>query len=242
MLTLDFDRWQAGMGEWLLDIGCGAGRHTFEALRRGYNVVSIDLDAAGLVQVASMSGAMRLEGEISAGIAKCCVRGDALRLPFRPAVFDRVIVSEVLEHIESDETAMAEVARVLKPGGGAAVTVPRYWPERVCWALSDAYHSKDGGHVRIYRSDELAHKLERAGLFLEASHHAHALHSPYWWLKCLVGVERDALPARAYHRFLVWDLTSKPRLTGALESALNPLMGKSLVLYLEKPATEMAST
>ena len=31
-----------------------------------------------------------------------------------------------------------------------AVTVPRYGPERVCWALSDAYHANEGGHIRIY--------------------------------------------------------------------------------------------
>ena len=74
-------------------------------------------------------------------------------LPVPDASVDRVMASEVLEHIPDDVTAMAEIARVLKPGGRVAVTVPRYGPERICWALSDEYHANEGGHVRIYRRD-----------------------------------------------------------------------------------------
>ncbi|MDQ1696027.1 MAG: hypothetical protein QOJ03_1380, partial [Frankiaceae bacterium] len=65
-------------------------------------------------------------------------------------------------------------------------------------------------------------------------HHAHALHSPYWWLNCALG--RDSLPSRAYHQVLVWDIMKKPWLTRAAEQTLNPLLGKSLVMYADKPA------
>jgi hypothetical protein len=69
-----------------------------------------------------------------------------------------------------------------------------------------------------------------------AHHHAHALHSPYWWLKCAVGVRRDDHPlARAYHRLLVWDIMSRPAATRLTERALNPILGKSLVMYAAKP-------
>ena len=51
--------------------------------------------------------------------------------------------------------------RVLKPGGSLAITVPRWLPERVCWALSDEYHANEGGHIRIYRADELRDKIAR---------------------------------------------------------------------------------
>ena len=86
------------------------------------------------------------------------------RLPFPDASFDRVIASEVLEHIPDDEAAMAELARVLRPGGSMAVTVPRCGPEFVNWALSDEYHDVPGGHVRIYRRSQLVGRLERTGL------------------------------------------------------------------------------
>jgi hypothetical protein len=126
---------------------------------------------------------------------------------------------------------------VLRPGGSLAVTVPRFGPEVVNWALSDAYHTVEGGHVRIYRRSSLVHRLSRVGLRLRGSHHAHALHSPYWWLRCAVGVERDEHPlVRAYHRLLVWDIVRAPLLTRALDRALNPLLGKSLVIYLDRSA------
>ena len=235
MLTLDFDVLDLRRGNTVLDLGCGAGRHSFEALKRGANVVAADLNVGVLAAVARMVAAMRGEGEIPAGTSFVALRADALALPFRSGSFDRVIASEVLEHIPRDETAMAEIARVLKPGGRAAVTVPRWWPERICWALSDEYHRSAGGHVRIYRAAELQAKLARTGLVPRHAHHAHALHAPYWWLKCAAGVDRtDARLPRAYHRFLVWQLVNQPRSLDALEHLLNPLLGKSRVVYADK--------
>ena len=81
-------------------------------------------------------------------------RATPLRLPFADGTFDRVIASEVLEHIPDDAAAMAELARVLRPGGTMAVTVPRCGPEVVNWVLSDEYHDVPGGHVRIYRRSD----------------------------------------------------------------------------------------
>ena len=112
-----------------------------------------------------------------------------------------MVASEVLEHIPDDEAAIAELVRVLRPGGTMAVTVPRWLPEKICWALSDQYHEVEGGHVRIYTGDELVGKLRAAGLVFDGKDHAHGLHSPYWWLKCAVGVDNDKNPlVKAYHQ------------------------------------------
>ena len=149
MLTVDFDRFPLEPGMSVLDVGCGQGRHSYEALRRGGDVTAFDLNEDDLAEVATMFGAMDAEGQVPASGAYRTVAGDARRMPFEDASFDRVIASEVLEHIVDDETAMAEIARVTKPGGLVAVTVPRYWPERICWMLSTPYHEVEGGHVRI---------------------------------------------------------------------------------------------
>jgi Ni,Fe-hydrogenase I cytochrome b subunit len=104
-------------------------------------------------------------------------------------------------------------------------------------ALSDEYHHTPGGHIRIYRRSVLAGRLRAAGLELYGSHHAHALHSPYWWLRAVVGVTNDShLLVRAYHRLLVWDITSHSPVTGVPEAVLNPVLGKSVVLYARKSA------
>jgi hypothetical protein len=88
----------------------------------------------------------------------------------------------------------------------------------------------------------LRSKLEANGVRLIHSHHAHALHSPYWWLKCFVGVNNSDNPAvQAYHRLLVWDMMSKPVFTRVTEAALNPLVGKSVALYFKKPDTDARS-
>ena len=237
MLTVDFDRLGVRSGSRLLDIGCGQGRHTFEALKRGADVVSADLSRELLPTVGAMAAAMAEGGETGPDALAGGVQGDVLRLPFADDTFDHVIASEIFEHVPADETGMAEVVRVLKPGGRAAVTVPRFWTERICWALSDEYTQSAGGHVRIYRAGELVQKLGAAGLEVEGMHHAHAFHSPYWWVKCAVGVDRDDAPAaRAYKRFLEWQIVNKPRTLDAIERVLDPVLGKSLCVYAQKPA------
>ena len=241
MLTVDFDRMGVTPGDRVLDLGCGAGRHAFELYRRGTHVVALDQDRMALRAVTAMFEAMREAGESGAGGSAESMPGDALKLPFPDGHFDGVLAAEILEHIPDDELAMAELARVLRPGGTAAVTVPRYLPERICWALSDAYHEVEGGHVRIYTGHELVAKLARAGLVAVGTDHAHGLHAPYWWLKCAVGVDNQNHPLPSlYHRMLVWDLMSKPWPTRFAEKLLNPVIGKSLVLYLRKPESASA--
>jgi SAM-dependent methyltransferase len=241
LLTVDFSKFKISPGDRVLDLGCGAGRHSFEAYRRGARVVAADLDPAELPPVTGMLAAMRAAGEAAPPAGAAAIAADATRLPFPDGAFDAVIAAEILEHVPDDAAALAEIARVLRPGGMAAVTVPAWLPERICWALSREYHEVTGGHVRIFTKAELTAKLTTAGLAPAGAHHAHGLHSAYWWLKCAVGVDDDAHPAvRAYHRLLVWDIMRQPALTRLSEAALNPLIGKSLVVYAEKAATAPA--
>jgi SAM-dependent methyltransferase len=237
VLTVDFDRFVVRPGERVLDLGCGAGRHAFELYRRGADVVALDQNTKDLAEVDVMFRAMAEEGGLPTGAAARTVEGDALGLPFDDEEFDKVIAAEILEHIPDDEAAMRELFRVLRPGGVAAVTVPRWFAEKVNWALSDEYHEVEGGHVRIYKEHELRERLARAGFVIDGHSFAHALHSPYWWLKCAVGVTNDEHPAvKAYHRLLVWDIMKAPRLTRGADRLLNPLVGKSVVVYCHKPA------
>jgi len=236
VLTIDYDRLDLRPGMTVLDLGCGEGRHAFEAFRRGARVVAVDWGRHEVETTKRWLGAIAEAGEAPESARFEVVRGDLTALPFPDGSVDRVIASEVLEHIPDDATAIAEIARVLTPGGRVAVSVPRYGPERVCWALSDAYHANEGGHIRIYRRDVLRTRLAAAALTPGESHHAHALHAPFWWLKCAVGVDRDTAAVRAYHRLLVWDLTERPWLTRTAERVLDPVLGKSLVVYADKPA------
>lgn len=241
MLTLRFDRLRIAPGMRVLDVGAGFGRHAFEVARRGGRVVALDYAADEVVQTRATIGAMIAGGEIPDDRFVGVLRGDATRLPFADASFDVVITSEVLEHIQDDVAAIAEMTRVLKPGGRFAATVPSWFPEVVNWRLSDEYHApkSEGGHVRIYTTTELAAKLRAAGLDVDGRHRAHALHSPYWWLKCAVGPRDDHHPlVQRYRRFLEWDIVSQPRSTRVAERVLSPVLGKSVAFYATKPAAD----
>ena len=240
MLTVDYGRLDVSAGERLLDLGCGFGRHSYEALKRGAEVVACDLARPEVEQVRDLARLLVASGEVDDSVMAAPVQGNALGLPFDDQSFDRVIASEVLEHIEDDESAFAELSRVLRPGGRLAVTIPSWLPETVCWKLSSDYHAPavPGGHVRIYRLRDVRLKLAAAGLQPGGWHRAHALHSPYWWLRCAVGPNREIGESRlvgAYHRVLEWDIVKRPLVTTAAERLLNPLLGKSLIVYADKP-------
>jgi SAM-dependent methyltransferase len=241
MLTVDYGTLGLRAGDRLLDLGCGAGRHAFEAVRRGGLVTAFDYDEAELKDVAAMAGAMVSAGDLPASASSATTRGDATKLPFPDTTFDRIIAAEVLEHIDDDTGAIRELVRVLRPGGTIAVTVPAFLPERISWAISDEYHAPfvPGGHVRIYTQAELRNKLAAAGATPYARGKQHGLHSPYWWLKCAVGPTNDEHPlVRAYHHALCWDITgARPwaPLTRGADRLLTPVIGKSLVVYARKP-------
>jgi len=240
VITVDFNRLSAGNPRRLapcriLDVGCGTGRHICAAYRyEAVMAIGVDLSADNVAEAAHRLRFQADLGEHGNGTWGVNV-ADIHSLPFRDAFFDLVICSEVMEHIRDHQAAAREVVRVLKPGGDLVVSVPRYFPERICWALSKDYRNTDGGHVRIYKKQTLVRLVESAGTKAWALHFAHSLHTPYWWLKCLLGSKRNTVfPVNLYHRFLTWDIMKKPRLTRFIDNLFNPVLGKSIVVYLKK--------
>ena len=236
MQTVDFKHFPLGSGDFVLDLGCGEGRHVISAyVAADVHSVGVDLSLEDL-QTTRDKFADFAEPESerkSFGLSSA----NALELPFADNSFDKVICSEVLEHIPDYRGALREIERVLKPGGLFCASVPRRWPEKICWALSEEYYNVPGGHLRIFRGDQLRGEIEQLGFNHYYRHWAHALHAPFWWLKCLFWKNRDSnwLVAQ-YHRLLVWDLMEKPSLTRILEKSMNPVMGKSVVMYFRKEA------
>ena len=235
MITVDFGRLRIRPGFRILDIGCGTGRHACEAFRfENVFVVGADVNIDDVREAKKRLIFHERVGEHGSGTWAVSA-SDINFLPFRENVFDLVICSEVLEHVPDQVRAAGEIIRVLKPGRTLAVSVPRYLPERICWALSKDYGNADRGHIRIYKKKALIGLLENAGVKKRAVHSAHGFHAFYWWLKCFVGPTReDSAPVNLFHRFLVWDMMKRPRITRFLESLLNVILGKSLVVYFNK--------
>ena len=231
LTTIDFARFKLQPGDRVLDLGCGEGRHAITAyLDQKVRVVGLDLSLTDLGTAQERFGEFRNPDDDGRSLNFTCASG--LSLPFEDGSFDKVICAEVLEHIPDYQSVLREIKRVLKPGGQFAVSVPRFGPEWICWQLSDAYHEVPGGHVRIFRKKVLKESIEGADMYCYGTHWAHGLHSPYWWLRCLFWSKgEDVWPVRKYHQLLVWDLMQKPKVTRLLEWLMNPLWGKSNVMY-----------
>jgi SAM-dependent methyltransferase len=236
VLTVDLGSLKLSPGSRVLDVGCGEGRHLHGLYSSPVTVCGLELDLEAARR--AHKGCRECFALPGSRVRSWAVlQGDCLGLPLSDESLDGLICCEVLEHLADYERALREMHRVLRPGGRLAVSVPRFLPERVCWALSRGYHSEPGGHVRIFKAAALRREVEGQGFRFLKQSHAHALHTVYWWLKCLRWEKRDSwLPIRCYHRFLVWDLLKAPKGTRLLERMLNPLLGKSVVLYFTKVA------
>lgn len=102
-------------GKELLDAGCGTGWFSRAAAERGAKVTSMDIGPRLLEKVAEKCESRRVEGNL-------------LAMPFADASFDFIICTEAIEHTPEPRKAVAELCRVLRPGGTLALTVPnRRW-------------------------------------------------------------------------------------------------------------------
>jgi len=238
LLTVDLERLEVRPGDLVLDAGCGEGRHCFGSLERGARVVGLDLDRDSL-----RLAARRLRGRAGElGRLGAMLQGDAFALPFRDGTFDRVICSEVMEHVHDYVAAARELARVTRPGGRLAITIPTATSEALYLRLGDDYFESPGGHIRIFQPRQLARGLARAGLATVGVGFAHGLHTPYWVLRSVMGLpdaDRSRL-VRAYHQLLIRATAS--RFLGAVERALDYICPKSLIVYAERRGAPVRGT
>ena len=162
MQTVDLKKLELEPNSKFLDLGCGEGRHCFGAY------MSENIDVFGFdMSLSDVSTAKKNFDQFNENTSsKSCNFGvaDAKKLPFKDNTFDFVVCSEVLEHIIDYPSALSEINRILKPQGKLAVSVPKFFPEWVCWKLSLDYQNTPGGHVRIFKFKELKKDITNYGL------------------------------------------------------------------------------
>lgn len=234
MITIEPDLLGINDGDITLDAGCGDGRHSWEVYNRNHSaVVAFDIDAVCVKKNKYVLESLRQQKEVR-GEYHLLV-ASVTKLPFKDGSFAKVICSEVLEHIPEDRMAVGELTRVLCKDGTIGISVPHHLAESICWKLSREYYGFPGGHIRIYKTRELLHLADTAGLSVYGVRHKHALHSFYWVLRCVFGIKKEkARVPSLYNRFLEWDLRANRGLFRWVESLLDHLCPKSLAIYARK--------
>jgi ubiquinone/menaquinone biosynthesis C-methylase UbiE len=234
MITIEPDLLGINDGDLTLDAGCGDGRHSWEVYNGNHSaVVAFDIDAVCVKKNKYMLDSLKQQNEV--GGKYHLLVANVTRLPFKDGSFGKVICSEVLEHIAEDRMAVEELTRVLREDGTIGISVPHFLAESICWKLSREYYGFPAGHIRIYRTRELLHLADTAGLSVYTIRHKHALHSFYWVLRCVFGIKKEkAKVPSLYNRFLEWDLRANRRLFRWVEGLLDHLCPKSLAIYARK--------
>ena len=233
MLTVDFDRINVQFGDVILDAGCGAGRHSFECIARGANVFSMDLDLESLRKARYVLEGMKMYGDAPNESRYQVHIGDALNLPFRDETFDKIICSEVMEHVDDDEMACRELVRTVKSGGIVVVTVPTYFSEIAYDLLTEEYFISPGGHVRKYLPNRIVEIMRGHQLEIYDVKFKHSFHVVYWLIRCVVGLHLDDHPlTKGYHKFLTMVL--KSNMMRKVETFFDNFFPKSMVIYSVK--------
>ena len=233
MLTFNFNNISPEKDSFMLDAGCGPGRHVFGFMDQFPDItcVGVDLDFSSLQEGKTN---LTLFSSIS-NKESTFLQGSVYNLPFSDNAFQTIICSEVLEHVADVDATLKELTRLLKPGGNLLISVPSYFPEKICWLLSKDYQNMPGGHVRIFRRSVLQEKVEEKGYSLERTEKYHALHSPYWWLRCLFWASQDNnFLVKVYKKILEIQILRNPMILRVLDNLLNPFLGKSTSFYFKK--------
>jgi SAM-dependent methyltransferase len=221
-------------GDRVLDVGCGSGRHTLEASRWHCRIAAADLSLLDLLRTRYLLGIMRRRGEAQAGVD--FMVADGFHLPFADACFERVMCTETLEHVRDDLALMREMARVLRPDGTLAVSVPDYHSESMLWKISSRYRNIPGGHLRIYSRRGILGLLREGGLRPYAVRFRHSLESVYWLLAALSGddlAQPGPLLGRL-RRFLDSLRSRRSSFVNWLDEVGNHILPKSIVVYGRK--------
>jgi len=231
--TIDLDLLGLRDGDRLLDVGCGTGRHVINACRRRCVAIGLDRDLWELQALKFLGFCLGTEGKLRAraGVAQA----DALHLPFADASLDRIICTEVFEHVPDDALLLAELARVLRPGGSIAVSVPDALSEWLVWRVASVQRMPPGEHVRLYRRGQMERLLRSHGFDVYARRFRHSLETPYWllWLGAQDGGVRRRLSS-AWKDFLGDRSAEGSHLLTRVEDLGNRVLPKSAVFYARK--------
>lgn len=207
----------------ILDVGTSTGTNLRMLREIGFdNVSGLDFSREAIAYCESKGFTGVREGDICA-------------MPFADESFDLVLATDIIEHVDADDVALSEIARVLKPGGMVLVTVPAF---KALWGLQD----RVAQHKRRYRQEQLLERIAKAGLTTESSYYFNYL----LFLPILLArrtIDLLGIKARSeadfnsrssnwlFEKIFTFDVFSARR--------LKPRFGVSILAFARKPAEKV---
>lgn len=170
----------------VLDVGCGRGVLLREIAERGFEAHGVEANAP-----AARGADPRAEVRIAPRLA------DA---GYPAAFFDEVVIWHVLEHLRDPRATLAEVCRILRPGGRLVVAVPNFSSAQARWAGPAWFHLDLPRHLFHFPLAALVRLLERSGFAVESAHHLSLRQNPFGWIQS--ALNKSSLPRNGLYTLL----------------------------------------
>jgi len=219
-----------GPGNVLADIGCGSGDHAYFCAAMGAQVILADMDPAALAQasalLARLQPAPRFETRLT----------DGATLPIADATADRVICTEVIEHVDDPALLMQELVRIGRPDALYLLSCPDPQAEAIFKRIAHPMHFERPNHIRILGREEFATIVVDAGLVIE-HRLSRGFYNMLWWV-LFWGC--PSLGADMRHPLLdswanTWSLLLDQPNGPTIKNALDDLLPHSQVIIARKP-------
>ncbi len=206
----------------VLDVGCGGGKNSLRVASVGCEVVALDISIRNLNSIKELFLKERVY------IKTHLIRADVSSPPFMRACFDRIIATEVLEHIEGDEKAVEELSKVMKSNAEILISVPAFLAESLFSILNPRY-LRNVGHVRIYSKQRLIRILNLNGLSIRTVRFGSFKSAVKWTILSLYkGGDQEPEPKILSTIRSIWREMDRVRLGGYRLSLLMHYMGDFL--------------
>jgi ubiquinone/menaquinone biosynthesis C-methylase UbiE len=231
--TIDLKYFSVTKGLNILDYGCGSGRKALDFASKNVNIYAVDTDKKSLSILEKNILNKNIKNISITKIEK------NRSLLFKNSFFDRVILSEVLEHVDSPSSVIEEIYRVMKKGGILCVSIPTSTTERVYNFLNPNYYSK-AGHRRVFTKNEIILLLESEGFGVNKIYKENFKFAIYWILASLLKInpsdsgETENRTSLDKYYYKIWGILYLLRVANLVERMGNSLFPKSIYLYAEK--------
>jgi SAM-dependent methyltransferase len=230
--NINLDALEVVPGSQVVDVGCADG-HLARAL------AAANIDVIGVEPEQYLRDRFQRHAATAGPGRATVVAGTVEQLPFDSQSVSAVTITEVLEHVDDPGRAMAELHRIMRPGGVLCLSVPTAFTERLFWRLHPQY-PVNTTHVRIFTRARLSELIRRARFEIVTWEGRNAQASISWIFHSLLRSHSDHAGNITEHLWVdrvlgrLWAVLRRARLEAPFVKVANRLLPKSWYVYCRR--------